>query len=152
MNDRNHNSNRTADKLFQQMSSLQQKQQIRNKADVSLATAMLLIEVASSDNVIDRIERSVIHAGLKNLFKISDEAATALFAKAQAHLRNMRSSSLEAAKLKDSLDLSTRRQIAQVMDNLIRCNGVVDSMETYLRQRFRELLGLPDEPLSPLCQ
>lgn len=152
MNNRNHNPNRTADQLFQQMSSLPQKQQIRSKSDISLATAMLLIEVASSDNVIDRIERSVIHAGLKNLFKISDEAAIALFTKAQAHLRNMRSSSVEAAKLKESLDLSTRRQIAQVMDNLIRCNGIVDCMETYLRQRFRELLGLPDEPLSALEQ
>jgi uncharacterized tellurite resistance protein B-like protein len=113
---------------------------------------MLLIELAGSDQVVDRVERSVIHAGLKNLFKLSDEAATALFTKAQAHLRNMRSSSLEAAKLKDTLDLQTRRQIGQVMDNLIRCNGVVDCMENYLRQRFRDLLGLPDEPLSPFSQ
>ena len=152
MNDKNNNSNRSTNQLFEQMGSGQQKQQNRNKADTSLATAMLLIEIAGSDQVIDRVERSVIHAGLKNLFKLSDEAATALFVKAQAQLRNMRSSSLEAAKLKDSLDLTTRKQIGQVMDNVIRCNGVVDCMENYLRHRFRELLGLPDEPLSPLSQ
>jgi uncharacterized tellurite resistance protein B-like protein len=146
------NPGRFADNLVDQMSEVRNKQTLRNKSDISLATAMLLIEVASSDNVIDRIERSVIHAGLKTLFKISDEAATAVFEKAQAQLRAMRSSSLEAAKLKDVLDLNSRRAIAQVMDNLIRCNGIVDCMETYLRARFRDILGLPDEPLMQFEQ
>jgi hypothetical protein len=40
--------------------------------------------------------------------------------------------------------------MASIIDNLIRCNGMVDGMELYLRKRFRDLLGLPDAPLNPL--
>jgi hypothetical protein len=51
--------------------------------------------------------------------------------------------------LRDILDPASKKQVANLIDTLIRCNGVVDSMEVYLRQRFRSLLGLPDEPLPP---
>jgi hypothetical protein len=61
----------------------------------------------------------------------------------------MRSSSTDASMLKDILDPATKRAVANLIDSLIRCNGVVDTMEVYLRQRFRSLLGLPEEPLPP---
>jgi uncharacterized tellurite resistance protein B-like protein len=117
--------------------------------DVQLATAMILVEVASSDHMIDRFEKSVIHNSLKSIFRISDENAVGLLAKARSALSSMRSSSAEASMLKDHLDPATKRAVANTIDTLIRCNGVIDSMEVYLRQRFRSLLGLPDEPLPP---
>jgi uncharacterized tellurite resistance protein B-like protein len=117
--------------------------------DVQLATAILLVEVASSDHMIDRFEKSVIHNSLKSIFRISDENAAGLLAKARSALSSMRSSSADASMLKDHLDPATKRAVANTIDSLIRCNGVVDSMEVYLRQRFRSLLGLPDEPLPP---
>jgi uncharacterized tellurite resistance protein B-like protein len=117
--------------------------------DVPLATAIVLIEVASSDHIVDRFEKSVIHNGLKAIFRISDQQTTALMAKAKTALGSMRSSSAEASMLKDVLDPASKKQVANLIDTLIRCNGVVDSMEIYLRQRFRALLGLPDEPMPP---
>jgi uncharacterized tellurite resistance protein B-like protein len=117
--------------------------------DIQLATAMILVEVASSDHMIDRFEKSVIHNGLKAIFRISDESAVGLLAKARSALGSMRSTSEEASMLKEHLDGSTKRAIANTIDTLIRCNGVVDSVEVYLRHRFRTLLGLPDEPLPP---
>jgi hypothetical protein len=51
--------------------------------------------------------------------------------------------------LKDHLDPATKRAVANTIDTLIKCNGVVDSMEIYLRHRFRMLLGLPEEPMPP---
>lgn len=117
--------------------------------DIQLATAMILVEIASSDHMIDRFELSVIHSGLKAIFRISDESASGLLAKARSALASMRSSSAEASMLKEHLDIATKRAIANTIDTLIRCNGVVDSMEVYLRHRFRTLLGLPDEPLPP---
>ncbi|MFN4896361.1 MAG: TerB family tellurite resistance protein [Pseudomonadota bacterium] len=137
--------------LLDQMRALQ-NQKSANKTkhiDVQLATAMLLVEVASSDHMIDRFEKSVIHNSLKSIFRISDENAAGLLAKARSALSSMRSSSAEASMLKDCLDMATKRAVANTIDTLIRCNGVVDSMEVYLRQRFRSLLGLPDEPLPP---
>lgn len=138
--------------LLDQMKAFQQSQK-SGKApkhiDVQLATAMILVEVASSDHTIDRFEKSVIHNSLKAIFRISDESAAGLFTKARSALSSMRSSSAEASMLKDVLDQSTKRAVANTIDTLIRCNGVVDTMEVYLRQRFRSLLGLPEEPLPP---
>lgn len=141
----------SADAIFQHMQSLQQRKAIKqNKAELSLATAIILMEIASSDSQVDKFEQSVIHHGLKTLFDISDETAAGVVARARAHLGNMGSSSTYASLLKDTLDPGTKRSMASIMDNLIRCNGVVDGMEIYLRRRFRDLLGLPDEALSPL--
>ncbi len=141
----------SSEAIFQHMQSLQQRKAVlKNKADLSLATAIVLMEIASSDSQVDRFEKSVIHHGLKNLFEISDETAAGLVARARAHLSNMGSSSSFASLLKDTLDPTTKRAMGSVMDSLIRCNGVVDGMEIYLRRRFRDLLGLPDEALAPL--
>lgn len=134
--------------LLERMKTLQRVGK-NNNVDVPLATAIVLLEVASSDHIVDRFEKSVIHNGLKSIFKISDQAAAALLVKAKAALANMRSSSSEASLLKDLLDPASKNAVANLMDSLIRCNGVVDSMEVYLRHRFRSLLGLPDEPLPP---
>jgi uncharacterized tellurite resistance protein B-like protein len=141
----------STDSLLDQMKALQNPKATRSARpiDVQLATAMILVEVASSDHMIDRFEKSVIHNGLKSIFRISDENAAGLLAKARSALSSMRSSSSEASMLKDHLDSATKRAVANTIDTLIRCNGVVDTMEVYLRQRFRALLGLPDEPLPP---
>jgi uncharacterized tellurite resistance protein B-like protein len=130
------------------MQALKSKGASKN-VDIQLATAIVLLEVASSDHIVDRFEKSVIHNGLKSIFRLSDQAVAGLLTRAKSSLSSMRSSSADASMLKDLLDPSTKRAVASLMDSLIRCNGVVDSMEVYLRQRFRSLLGLPDEPLPP---
>ena len=134
--------------LLERMQALKAKGANKN-VDIPLATAIVLLEVASSDHIVDRFEKSVIHNGLKSIFRLSDQAVTALLARAKSSLSTMRSSSADASVLKEMLDPGTKRAVASLMDSLIRCNGVVDSMEVYLRQRFRSLLGLPDEPLPP---
>jgi uncharacterized tellurite resistance protein B-like protein len=158
MNDSSH-KNRTprdlasvsTDSLLDQMKALQSQKNSKSSQhiDVQLATAMILVEVASSDHMVDRFEKSVILNSLKSIFRISDENAAGLLAKARSALSSMRSSSAEASMLKDHLDPATKRAVANTIDTLIRCNGVIDSMEVYLRHRFRSLLGLPDEPLPP---
>jgi uncharacterized tellurite resistance protein B-like protein len=134
--------------LLEQMKSLQNRAQNKN-VDIPLATAIVLLEVASSDHIVDKFEKSVIHNGLKSIFRISDQAAAGLLVQAKGALASMRSSSAEASVLKEMLDPASKKAVANLIDSLIRCNGVVDSMEVYLRQRFRALLGLPDEPLPP---
>jgi uncharacterized tellurite resistance protein B-like protein len=156
MNDSDRNRNQNPANLSHLSSEglLEQMQNLRNRAaqknvDVPLATAIVLLEVASSDHMVDRFEKSVIHNGLKSIFRISDQQVTALLTKARSALSSMRSSSTEASLLKDLLDPASKKAVANLIDSLIRCNGVVDTMEVYLRQRFRSLLGLPDEPLPP---
>ena len=148
MNKNNNSSSHTVDALISRMQSLKTDGPLRSKEEIALAAAVVLLEIASSDHVVDKFERTVIHNGLKGLFKLSDEAATGLMSRAKAQLSSMRGSSASAEILRDSLDSATKRAIAQVIDNLIRCNGVVDGMEIYLRKRFRTILGIPEEMLG----
>jgi len=141
-------SHLSSEGLLEQMKALQSKAKNKN-VDIPLATAIVLLEIASSDHIVDRFEKSVIHNGLKSIFRISDQAAAGLLVKAKGALASMRSSSAEASILKEMLDPASKKAVANLIDSLIRCNGVVDSMEVYLRQRFRALLGLPDEPMPP---
>lgn len=142
--DNNNNSSQTADSLLSRMQTLKPKGPLRGKEEVALAAAVVLIEIASSDHVVDKFERTVIINGLKSLFRVSDETANGLMNRAKAQVSSMRGSSSAAELLRDSLDLASKRAIAQVIDNLIRCNGVVDGIEVYLRKRFRDILGLSD--------
>jgi uncharacterized tellurite resistance protein B-like protein len=142
--DNNNNSSQTADSLLSRMQTLKPKGPLRGKEEVALAAAVILIEIASSDHVVDKFERTVIINGLKSLFRVSDETANGLMNRAKAQVSSMRGSSSAAELLRDSLDLASKRAIAQVIDNLIRCNGVVDGIEVYLRKRFRDILGLSD--------
>ena len=47
------------------MQSVKPKGQVRSKDEIALAAAMVLLEIASSDHVVDKFERTVIHNGLK---------------------------------------------------------------------------------------
>ena len=138
-------TNEHVDKLLSRMKSLKTNRPLKDKNEIALAAAVVLTEIASSDHVVDKFERTVIHNGLKSLFKLSDEAPIGLMARAKAQLSSMRSSSAQAEALRDALDPASKRAIAQVIDNLIRCNGVVDSVEIYLRKRFREILGITED-------
>ncbi len=148
--DNNSNDSNSVDALLARMQNLKQKGPIRGKDDIALAAAIVLIEIASSDNVVDKFERTSIINGLKSLFRVSDETANGLMNRAKAQLASMRGSSSAAEILRDSLDLPTKRAIAQLIDNLIRCNGVVDGIEVYLRKRFRDILGLSEEMLGQI--
>jgi uncharacterized tellurite resistance protein B-like protein len=138
-------TNEHVEKLLSRMNSLKTNRPLKDKNEIALAAAVVLTEIASSDHVVDKFERTVIHNGLKSLFKLSDEAVIGLMARAKAQLSSMRSSSAQAEALRDALDPASKRAIAQVIDNLIRCNGVVDSVEIYLRKRFREILGIAED-------
>ncbi|MFO0416760.1 MAG: TerB family tellurite resistance protein, partial [Pseudomonadota bacterium] len=122
-----------SESLLDQMRNLQAKGKSQKNVDIPLATAIVLLEVASSDHMVDRFEKSVIHNGLKSIFKISDQKAQALLAQAKTAMSSMRSSSAEASMLKEMLDPASKRAVAALIDSLIRCNGVVDTMEVYLR-------------------
>lgn len=145
MNSNNNNQSRSVDSLISHMEAFKPKGTLRNKDEIALAAAMVLLEVASSDHVVDKFERVVILNGLKSLFRVSDETASGLMSRAKAQLSSMRGASTAAELLRDSLDMPSKRAIAQVIDNLIRCNGVVDHMEVYLRKRFRDILGVAEE-------
>lgn len=148
MSKNNNSSSPAVSALLARMQSGKPTGRPRTKDEVAYATTMMLMEVALCDHAIDRFEKTVIHSGLKGLFKLSDETANNLMSRAKANLSSMRGSSEHVEVLRDSLDAGAKRAVAQVMDNLIRCNGVVTPGEVYLRKRFREILGIEEEALG----
>lgn len=137
-------SNQAVEALLARMKSTKANGPRRSKEEIALAAAVVLIEVASSDHLVDKFEKTVIHNGLRSIFRLSDETVNGLLNQAKSRLGTMRSSSADAELLRDTLDMATKQALGQVMDNLIRCNGVVDSIELYLRKRFRDILGIQD--------
>ena len=67
-------TNEHVDKLLARMNSLKTNRPLKDKNEIALAAAVVLTEIASSDHVVDKFERTVIHNGLKSLFKLSDLA------------------------------------------------------------------------------
>ena len=120
--------------------------------DIAVCTAMILLELAGADGAVDRFERSLIHASIVHLFRVSDESATSIIKEAANHLSNMASSSLEAQRLRSELNPVFLKAIGEVMDKLVCTNGEVTELETYLRNRFRHILGLPEQKLAPLIK
>jgi uncharacterized tellurite resistance protein B-like protein len=136
------NANPSVEALLSRMKSIASKRPPNSKDEISLATAIVLIGVASSDHVIDKFERTVILNGLKSLFRLSDETSMRRMNQAKSSLGSMQSSSSSAERLRDSLDMGTKRAIAQVIDNGIRCSNVVDHMEIYFARSFETSSGL----------
>lgn len=143
-------SNHAVEALLARMKSTKANGPRRTKEEIALSAAIVLIEVASSDHIVDKFEKAVIHNGLRSIFRLSDETINGILNQAKSRLSSMRSSSADAELLRDTLDIATKQALGQVMDNLIRCNGVVDSMELYLRKRFRDILGIADTTMPPL--
>jgi len=125
--------------------SLQERVQLGT--DVAIAAAVVLLEIAAADQAFNKFSRSMVFTCVKDLFNLSEQSANAVVNEAKNHLRNMRGSSSEAFLLRDVLDPTTKRALADVMDNIIRSDGNVEGIEIYLRQRFRSILGLPEKPL-----
>ena len=133
--------------LLQKLRGLQQQSRRPKpvEAEIELATAVVLVEVAASDERITKIELAIVHAGLKNLFGISDEAVAALIAQAKNSIRSLRSSGSFAELLREHLDAPSKKLVGKIIDDLISCDGAIQGFEGFLRQRFRSMLGLPDE-------
>lgn len=111
---------------------------------VELAAAVLLLEVASADSRISIHQKGIIQAGLQMLFGLSGELALENMHQAQNTLRSLRGSSSFATALKEQLDEPMKIFLMNVMDDVIRADGKNSDMETYHKNRFRMLLGLPD--------
>lgn len=117
---------------------------------VDLATAVILLEVSAAESRTSIHQKGIIQASLQTLYGLSEEASLAAMQQAQNTLRSMRGSSAFANALRDQLDTDAKRYLLKTMDDVIRADGTKSDMEIYLRNRFRMLMGLPeDEGIQP---
>jgi uncharacterized tellurite resistance protein B-like protein len=120
--------------------------------DIAICTAIILLELASADSPVSRFERALITNGIIHLFRVSEESAIFIVKEGENYLRNMTSSSLEAERLRAELNPAFLKVIGELMDKVICTDGEVSEMELYLRNRFRMILGLPEQKLAPLVK
>lgn len=117
------------------------------KKDLELALAILLVDLASCDQNFDQQEYLLISRGLRRIFGTSKLQVTGLVNQAQGVLKNLRGTSRFAETLKKQLTLEERIVILDVIDEVIEADGVEDGFETYLRHKFRDLLGIPEDKI-----
>lgn len=116
------------------------------KRELEFALTVLLVDLASCDQNFEMREYTIIQNGLKRVFGTTKDQVSALINEANTTLKNMRGSSRFASQLKDSLSMDQRLAIMEIVDEVIKADGVEDGFETYLRQKFAELLCVELNP------
>jgi uncharacterized tellurite resistance protein B-like protein len=111
-------------------------------ANLPFAFAVVLVELASSDQSFDPPEYAAICNGLKRLFGATREEVSALINQANVVLGTLRGTAEYTELLKKNLTEEDKLAALDVFDEVINADGKVDDYEKYLRQKFTRLLGL----------
>ena len=109
--------------------------------EIILATAIVLLEIASLDDKVDKFEGALIQSGLSSLFNASQAEVANIILQAKNHLGNLRGSSAEIQILKESLDPISRREVLKLVNDLTNIHGAPEGFEIYLRNRVQQAFG-----------
>ncbi len=115
---------------------------------LELALAVLLVELASSDEGFAQKEYQVIIRALHQVFGVARDRAKRHINEAVTILKNLRSTSEYALRLREHLTANELTLVARCIDDVMDADGVQDGFEIYYRRRFRELLGIPADALD----
>ena len=113
--------------------------------NIELAVAILLVDLASIDQNFDMEEFSVIRDGLNRIFGTTGDEVSKLVNQATLVLRNLRGTSKFAEVLRDSLSNEDKKEIINLIDQVIAADSKMDDYEVYLKHKFADLLGLKTE-------
>lgn len=109
--------------------------------EIILATAIVLLEIASLDDKVDKLEAALIQSGLSSLFNVSQLEIANIILQAKNHLGNLRGSSAEIQILKETLDPISRREVLKLVNDLVNIHGAPEGFEIYLRNQVHQALG-----------
>lgn len=102
--------------------------------------AVLLVDLATSDENFEQPEYQVIVSGLQRMFGTSRAEVSALINQAQLELANLRGPNYFIELLHQNLDLHERQMIMQIVDEIILADSVENPFEIYLRNKFAKML------------
>lgn len=111
-------------------------------ADLELAFAVLLVDMASCDQNFEQKEYIMIGSALKRLFGTPKDRVQTLVNQANTIMNNLRGTSRYAALLRDNLDLDEKKVLMETVDELIFSDGEEGGFERYLRTKLADLLGV----------
>ncbi len=108
--------------------------------DIELAVSVLLVELGSCDQSFEQREYSTIVAGMQRIFGTKIEDIKKLVHEAKLAIANMRGTDKFVELLRDNLQPEQRKLILDLIDEVIRADGVEDDYEIFLRARFTRML------------
>jgi uncharacterized tellurite resistance protein B-like protein len=107
-----------------------------------LATAALLIRVATADSDMSERKRRGLHTVLKSGFGLDDAAATQLIEDGHAAERKAIDLYQFTRQIKDAFDEEGRRRVVQMMWETAYLDGGLNGFEANLIWRAADLLGV----------
>jgi uncharacterized tellurite resistance protein B-like protein len=110
--------------------------------DGRLATAALLIRVATVNSEMSEARREKLHAVLKSCFELDDLATAQLMHDAAAADRNAVDLYHFTRQINDVLDNEGRQRIVKMMWQVIYADGRVNEFESNIIWRIADLLGV----------
>lgn len=113
------------------------------RKQLELAMTVLLVELASSDQNFDPREYNLIANGLMRIFGTPRTEISALVNRAKLALDNFSGTTRFAEMLQKNLSEEARKQLMEVINDVIMADGVEDGFEIFLRQKFARLLDIP---------
>jgi uncharacterized tellurite resistance protein B-like protein len=111
--------------------------------DCRLATAALLIRVATVEREMSQARRGRLHAVLKSSFGLDDVTTVRLIDDAAAADRSAIDLYHFTRTLNDVLDEEGRRRIVKMMWEIIYVDGGANEFESNIIWRVADLLGVP---------
>jgi uncharacterized tellurite resistance protein B-like protein len=120
--------------------------------DCRLATAALLIRVATVDSEMSEARREKLHAILKSRFKLDDLATAQLIRDAAEAARSAVDLYHFTRRLNDGLDDEGRQRTVKMMWQVIYADGRVNEFETNIIWRTADLLGVSSRQRIELRQ
>src|SRR5215510_6106699 len=120
--------------------------------DCRLATAALLIRVATVDSEMSEARRENLHAILKSRFGLDGPAAAQLVRDAAETARDAVDLYHFTRRLNDGLDDEGRQRTVKMMWQVIYADGRVNEFETNIIWRTADLLGVSSRQRIELRQ
>jgi uncharacterized tellurite resistance protein B-like protein len=129
-------------KLFVDMDTAGKPPGSFKDGDYRLAAAALLVHAATIDGTFAEVERTRLHAVIKQRFDLDDAAADELIAAASAAEQKAVDLYHFTTLLNRSLDEAGRARIVEMMWQIVYADGVVTDFEDNLIWRAADLLGI----------
>jgi uncharacterized tellurite resistance protein B-like protein len=111
-------------------------------ADIQIATAALLLELAGVDSEFSEPERSAIVDLLKSRFHLSDRDVAQILAASQKQLDQKIDLYYFTNLINDQFDISQKISVMEMMWQVIYADGRLDGYEDFLVHRYAKLLRL----------
>jgi uncharacterized tellurite resistance protein B-like protein len=108
-----------------------------------LATASLLVRVATADGDMSEVRAKELHRILSSRFKLDDSSANQLIRDAYAAERSAIDLYQFTRLLNEALDDKGRRQVVQMMWEMAYAEGRLNGFEANVIWRTADLLGVP---------